>query len=61
MEFRFYTEDQLVSHVSQDLYVSSSGKKVSQKAMGGADVVADVRKVFLVNQQDKVPNMFANT
>jgi len=62
VESRFYTEDLLMSHVSQDLYVTSGGgKKVSQKAMGAADIIADVRKVFLVNQQDKAPHVFNNT
>jgi hypothetical protein len=49
-EFRFFTEEILESHASQDLYVINAGsKKVTQKMLGSADTVAEVRKVFMIN------------
>jgi hypothetical protein len=60
-EFRFFAEDILDGHVSQDISVTYQAKKVTQKSLGGADAVADLRKVFLVTQQDKIPNQFNNT
>ena len=61
-EFRFFADEILESHLSQDIVVSYQAKKLTAKNLGaGVEGVADLRKVFLVTQQDKVPSQFNNT
>jgi hypothetical protein len=49
-EFRFFAEEILENHISQDLMVTYQAKKTNQKAISAAECIAEVRKVFLINQ-----------